>query len=99
MQKQRLTLKEMGLHHAKHNDAKLNFVEKFKFESNTDINIRLHGNKKALDRIFNDIVSVANQIRFSKDKEEKRKLEVEFRRLSNKYCYSNGIDETISHNG
>ena len=85
------TLLEMGLTHAdRFVQQKLGIVEQ-------ELANKMYENKKAFDKIFNEIVEVSNKLRFAKDEFEKKKLNARLRCLSNKYAFSNGIDDNIIH--
>lgn len=85
------TLKQMGMNYADRNPTpKLTLQEQ-------ELENKMYSNKKAYDKIWEDIISVTNKLRFCKDTEEKKILNEQFRVLSNKYSFSNGLDSVISH--
>jgi hypothetical protein len=89
---QRLPISSPAL--GQQNLAYRNMIER---ETNKEKLMRLEKNKEALDKVWDEIIVVTNQMRFCKDEGVKKKLEERFRVLKNKYASSHGIDEIIEH--
>lgn len=54
-------------------------------------------NKKVLNAIFNEILSVCQSLRETKDIESRKILNHRYMYLQNKYCHSNAIDEKVTY--
>lgn len=71
--------------------------KRIQYETDLEKLKKLENNKEALRRIWADLMTVIQDLRVNKCQHEKKRLLNQYRILSNKYAFSNGIDETINH--